>query len=99
MNDSETLPRLTKAAVLSGGPKRAFIAAYGFEKRCLGWCRCQSPKERPLSQALVFKYVHPKGPNEIERLGQLLAGLGVKRPNDIPFDYDAPQEIEDRLER
>jgi len=28
-----------------------------------------------------------------------LGGLRVKKPKDIPFDYDAPQEIEDRLER
>ena len=87
------------ATVLRGGLKRTFIAAYGFEKRCLGWCRSQSPKEKPLSEALVFKYVHPKGPNKIEALRNLLSGLGVKKPKDIPFDYDIPQDIEDRLQR
>ena len=99
MHIADALPQLTKTAVLRGGLKRAFIAAYGFEKRCLGWCRCQSSREKPLSEALVFKYVHPKGPNKIEPLRNLLAGLGVKKPSDIPFDYDTPQEIEDRLER
>src|ERR1017187_6863311 len=99
MNDSETLPPLTRATVLRSGLKRTFIAAYGFEKRCFGWCRSQSPKEKPLSAALVFKYVHPKGPNKIEALQNLLAGLGVNKPKDIPFDYDMPQDIEDRLER
>ena len=93
-----TLPPLTKAGVLRGGLKRTFIAAYGFEKRCLGWCRGQSAREKPLSAAIIFKYVHPKGRNKIEALRRLLAGLGAKKPRDVPFDYDIPHQIEDQLE-
>lgn len=88
MNVAELLPQLTKAPVLRGGLKRLFIGAYGFEKRSLGWCRCQSPKEKPLSEAMVFLYVHPKGPNRIEALRDLLSRLGANRPKDVPFDYD-----------
>src|SRR5713101_223871 len=99
MNVFEAFPSLAGAAVLHGGPKRVLIAAYGFEKRCLGWCRSQSPKAKPLSGAVVFKYVHPKGPNKIEALRSLLAELGVKKRQDIPFDYDVPHLIEARLER
>jgi hypothetical protein len=95
----EILPQLTKATVLRSGVRRMFIGAYGFEKRSLGWCRSQSLKEKPLSEALVFRYVHPKGPNKIEPLRGLLSALGAKNPKEIPFNYDNPQEIEDRLER
>ncbi len=77
MNAFKNLPPLKGATLLLGGVNRTFIAAYGFEKRCLGWCRRQSPKEKPLSGAIVFKYVHPKGPNKIEVLRNLLSGLGV----------------------
>ena len=99
MNISKTFPSLAGAAVLQGGPKRVYIAAYGFEKRSLGWCRSQLSRAKPLSQAVIFKYVHPKGPNKIEALRNLAAGLGVKKPRDVPFDYDAPHVTEERLER
>lgn len=93
------LPPLAPASVLNRDVKRIFIGAYGFERRCSGWCRLQAAKGRPLSDAMMFRYVHPKGPNKIETLQKLLPQLGVKKPKDLPFDYDSPQEIEELLER
>jgi hypothetical protein len=88
------LPQLTKAPILRSGPRRLFIGAYGFETRCFGWCRSQSQRERPLSDAFVFKYVHPKGKNKIKELRYKLNQLGAKKPKDILFDYYSPWQIE-----
>jgi len=98
MDISDVFPHLTKAPILPGGLRRVYIGAYGLEKRSLGWCRTQSQKTQPLSEAMVFQYVHPKGENKILPLRQLLRNLGVKKPKDIPFDYDSPQDVEKRLE-
>lgn len=93
------LPELQAASILRRGPRRLFIGAYGFETRCLGWARIQPIQERPITDALVFKYIHPKGKNKIKELRNRLKLLGAKQPGDINFDYYSPWDIEDKIDK
>jgi hypothetical protein len=99
MSISKVFPNLCQSPVLSGGKRRLFIGAYGFEQRTLGWCRSQSAEKKPLSEAIVFRYLNPKGQNKVTALQNSLVRLGVKKPKEIPFDYDFPQAIEQCLEK
>src|SRR6478736_2299832 len=99
MDILEAFPVLKRATLLKKDVKRIYIGAYGFEQRSLGWCRSQKSMLSPLSKAILFQYVHPKGKNMVEPLRRNLRALGAKNLSEIQFDYDAPHMIESRLEK
>jgi hypothetical protein len=88
------LPPLRHAEVLGGNRRRAFIGAYGFEERSIGWCKTQ---KTAISAAYVFKYLHPKGPNLIEQLKTALRKIGAEKITNIRYDILCPQPLEDEL--
>jgi hypothetical protein len=50
-----------------------------------------------ISEAYVFKYVHPKGPNRIEELNAALLRIGAKKVKNLQYDMLCPQPLEDTL--
>ena len=88
------LPALRGAEVLGANRRRAFIGAYGFEERSLGWCKTQ---KKAISAGYVFKYLHPKGPNLVEQLKTALRTIGAEKVTNIRYDILCPQPLEDEL--
>jgi hypothetical protein len=88
------LPAPRNAETLAGNCRRAFIGAYGFEERSLGWCKMQ---KNAISAAFVFKYLHPKGPNLIDQLKTVLRKIGAEKITNIRYDILYPQPLEDEL--
>ncbi|MEI9897580.1 MAG: hypothetical protein WDN28_27915 [Chthoniobacter sp.] len=91
------LPELHQASLLEPGPKRAFIGAYGFEPRAIGWCNRQNARGGVLNAAFMFRYLNPKGPNRIEELKSALVKLGASKPHVIRYDILLPQPSEDAV--
>jgi hypothetical protein len=92
------LPPIQPAETLEPGIRRLFLGASGFEDRSLGWCTTQSTRTRVLTDAWVFRYLHPKGPNKIAALNSHLKRFGVRKPEQVNFDYELPYQIEATLE-
>jgi len=87
-------PDLTTASRLEPGAHRLMIGAYGFEERSLGWARFQNGQGAVVSDALVFRYVHPKGRNRIQELHGLLSGIGASNVREAEYDMSFPHDIE-----
>ena len=92
-------PALKEAAKLGTNKRRLFIGAYGFEPRTLGWVDFQEGQGGILSKAIMFHYIHRKGPNRIRDLRKALANIGTPTPIDIPHDLLSPHDIENKLSR
>jgi len=91
-------PEVAAAAPLAPRKKRMFIGAYGFEDRSLGWTRLQQEQGPILSQALLFRYKHPKGKNRRPELQRALERIGGEAANDIVYDAKLPLDIENLIE-
>jgi hypothetical protein len=93
------LPGLAEAErLLVSGKKRAFIGAFGFEERALGWCQLQK-RRKVLSHAFIFKYINPKGPNRIQELSEEISSLGATKINLFPYNTRNPQLIEQKTNK
>jgi hypothetical protein len=92
-------PTLIKSSrLLDSGVKRIFIGAYGFEERSLGWVRSQQGKSRICERGIIFRYIHPKGKNQISALRSALRRLGVNTPSEVKYDLRAPYDLEKLVE-
>lgn len=94
---TESLPQLSPVGRLPGQKRRAFIGAYGFEDRSLGWCLAMGKDRHAISRAFVFKYSHPKGPNRVRDLKAALHRTGASRIKNLRYDMLCPQPLEDTL--
>lgn len=94
------LPPLLEAVELKPDAKRLLIAAYGFEDRSLGWTTLQSGRGNLLTDALLFDYGQPKGPNRVLELHSAVTGLGAAHPTAVSYDYGSrfPGSIEETIE-
>jgi hypothetical protein len=92
------LPKLShKSEELISGPSRLLIAAYGFEKRSLGWVQNQK-NLGIVSKAILIDYIHPKGPNLKDEMKDALIKINVSRIEEIQYDVQAPKNVEDEIE-
>lgn len=55
------------------------------------------PRGDIISEAFVFKYAHPKGPNRVDELREALGKVGAKKIHTIKHDVVCPQSSEDSL--
>lgn len=94
---SDYLPPLTPVEKLSRQQQRAYVGAYGFEDRSLGWSLAMTKDHQAISAAFVFKYLHPKGPNRIKELKAALHRIGANKVTNINYDMVCPQPLEDTL--
>ncbi|MBI4659112.1 MAG: hypothetical protein HY735_09735 [Verrucomicrobia bacterium] len=94
---SQPFPPLSPAEKSIAQRRRAYIGAYGFEDRSLGWCSAMAKSHEVISSAFVFRYVHPKGPNRIEELRAALHRIGASKIKNIKYDMLCPQPLEDAL--
>lgn len=92
------LPEIGEAEVLRGGPVRAFVGAYGFEKRSLGWLSRQQGGQS-LSRALFVRYVHSKGRNRIRAMKSLVAAAGTSEQAEVRYDVNCPERIESQVKK
>lgn len=98
-------PDLTNAEKITTTGQRLFVGAYGFEDRTVGWLNYQSEtsKNEILTKALMFRYdpetTAKKSPNKIKELQKLLKKLGCfDNINEIGYNWESPNSIEDEIE-
>lgn len=92
------LPDIDEAEVLRTGPVRAFVGAYGFERRSLGWLSLQQGGQA-LSRGLFFRYVHSKakGRNRIRGMRSLATAVGASEQAELRYDLNCPERIERQI--
>jgi len=91
-------PNVTEVRELVDEKKRLYIGAYGFEIRSTGWTSVQLKQGAVLKNALVIKYLNPKGENLIKELKSNLGSMGVSNPKDLLFDHLNPYGFEIKLQ-
>lgn len=103
-NDQKmNLPIIKFAQKIKPKEKRLFIGAYGFEDRSLGWPNHQQSQGNIIKNALMFRYAPSKGqkdnPNKIDDLQRALKTIGVRnKPDEIEYNWQMPQDIENKIE-
>jgi hypothetical protein len=90
-------PAFKKADLLNPNKRRAYIGAYGFEDRSLGWALFQKKGGKVISEAFIFRYYPAKGPNKIEELKLHLRNAGASSVKNIKYSVNNPHELEDEL--
>lgn len=91
-------PAVTPVSQLDSHHRRLLITAYGFEERALGWPESQYECAPSLSQALIFRYVRPKGRNRIAALRRAVARLCTSLPVEVRYDVRSPHTVETHLD-
>jgi hypothetical protein len=94
---AERFPQLKVVEALPAGPRRAYVGAYGFEDRSLGWSAAMAKSHKAVHAASVFKYTPPKGPNRVEELRAALKRIGANKVTTFRYNVLCPQVLEDTL--
>jgi hypothetical protein len=92
-------PPVKSAEKLTRNKKRLLIAAYGFEKRSVGWARFQKGQGTVLESALIIKYLNPKGKNRVEELQKAINNIGIDYPLHLDYDIFSPHNIETLIQK
>ncbi|HEY6330805.1 MAG TPA: hypothetical protein VI756_15850 [Blastocatellia bacterium] len=90
-------PDIREAELLTPGPRRLFLGAYGFEDRSMGWPDRQANQQGVIDKALFFRYRRPKGKNKISILRRCLQSMGAARLPDLGLDPQHVHGLQDAL--